>query len=354
MLLIIAYHYVVNSGLLDRMYENPLSASSVYLFLFGSWGKMAINCFVLITGYFMCTSKITLRKFAKIVLVREFYVVLFFLIFLMTGYTKFSLRELLKAVLPVRALTTEFTLCFFLFFLCIPFLNMLISNMSEKQHLRLLALCGFMYVTLGTIPTIRVSMNYVSWFIVLYFIASYIRLYPKKCFTNVKLWGWLTVVSLVVSVFNVLVCIWIGAKIDKQIYHFFLADSNKVLAVMTALSLFMFFKNLKLKQSKFINTVAASTFGVLFIHANSDAMRQWLWKDVLNNVGMYDTRWVYLHAICSVIGVYIVCTLIDYLRIRWIEKPFFKGWDKYIVKFISAFKKSENAVCKRLNIQQEE
>lgn len=65
MLFIIAHHYVVNSGLssLDGpIYSNPFSLKSIFLLLFGAWGKTGINCFVLITGYFMCKSKITSKK----------------------------------------------------------------------------------------------------------------------------------------------------------------------------------------------------------------------------------------------------------------------------------------------------
>lgn len=67
--------------------------------------------------------------------------------------------------------------------------------------------------------------------------------------------------------------------------------------------------------NKIINTIAASTFGVLVIHANSDIMRQWLWKDTLQNTAMYDSSLLVIHAIGSVLGIYIVCTIIDYLRI---------------------------------------
>lgn len=59
MLLIVAHHYVVNSGLLDVMNQNILSANTTFYSLFGAWGKMGINCFVLITGYFMYKSQIT-------------------------------------------------------------------------------------------------------------------------------------------------------------------------------------------------------------------------------------------------------------------------------------------------------
>lgn len=56
MLLIIAHHYVVNSGLYEAIREAPMTASSSAMLLFGAWGKTGINCFVLITGYFMCKS----------------------------------------------------------------------------------------------------------------------------------------------------------------------------------------------------------------------------------------------------------------------------------------------------------
>lgn len=57
MFLIVAHHYVVNSGLTALINEsNELTFNSIFLLLFGCWGKIGINCFVLITGYFMCKS----------------------------------------------------------------------------------------------------------------------------------------------------------------------------------------------------------------------------------------------------------------------------------------------------------
>ena len=67
MFAIVAHHYVVNSGLMTSINEgNALATNSLFLLLFGCWGKISINCFVLITGYFMCKSNITPRKFLKL------------------------------------------------------------------------------------------------------------------------------------------------------------------------------------------------------------------------------------------------------------------------------------------------
>lgn len=47
MILIVAHHYFVNSGLVDLALQTPSEIKSIYLFLFGMWGKTGINCFVL-------------------------------------------------------------------------------------------------------------------------------------------------------------------------------------------------------------------------------------------------------------------------------------------------------------------
>lgn len=73
MLLIVSHHYVVNSGVLEKMYENPLSTNSIFLFLFGAWGKTGINCFMMITGYFMCKGRITLEKYVRLLFEVVFY-----------------------------------------------------------------------------------------------------------------------------------------------------------------------------------------------------------------------------------------------------------------------------------------
>lgn len=85
MLLIVAHHYVVLSDLPNVMVSDPLGLQSIFLYIFGAWGKVGINCFVLITGYFMCMSKITLRKFVKLVAVVEFYKVAIYCIFIAGG-----------------------------------------------------------------------------------------------------------------------------------------------------------------------------------------------------------------------------------------------------------------------------
>lgn len=352
MLLIVAHHYVVNSGLTAAdgpIYANPMSGRSLFLLLFGAWGKIGINCFVMITGYFMCKSQITAKKFAKLVCEWLLYKYIIYSVFLISGYQAFSLKSFVLTIIPITRIDTGFTSCFVIFWLFIPFLNLLIQKMNERQHIRLILLGSFLYIILGTVR--QVTMNYVSWFIVLYFISSYLRIYPKKCFSNTKLWGILTFGFVMISAISVVACIWLGTKINRNMAYGFVTDSNTFLAVAVGISAFMFFKNINIKYNRFINTVAASTFGVLCIHANSDTMRQWLWKDTLDNVGHYNSSLMPLHAIGSVLGIFAVCVIIDIIRINLIEKPFFKFWDKHWDGFLAKFKRIEDKIFKKLNIE---
>lgn len=42
MLLIVAHHYVVNSGMMEEMAKDPLSSRSIFYYIFGMWGKIGI------------------------------------------------------------------------------------------------------------------------------------------------------------------------------------------------------------------------------------------------------------------------------------------------------------------------
>lgn len=69
---------------------------------------------------------------------------------------------------------------------------------------------------------------------------------------------------------------------------------------------------------------------MLLIHANSDAMRVWLWHDIIDSVGHYVLPLpnLVLYSIGSVLIIFTVCTVIDLLRQRLLEQPFFAWYDR--------------------------
>ena len=331
MLMIVAHHFVVNSGLIGEegiLMSDYSSGNSIFLSLFGLWGKTGINCFMMITGYFMCTSKITLRKFVKLMCQIFFYKWIIFLVFLCFGRESISAKSMILLLMPFWGFNNNFVDCFIAFWLTIPFLNILVQNMKKRQHELLVILMLAIYTLFGSIPKFNVTFNYVVWFGIIYLLASYIRLYPNPIFERKQMWGWLSFLFVILAMGSILgLRLFFGARAEMG--DMFLSDCNKVFAVAIAVCSFLWFKNMNIKYSKIINAFGAGTFGVLLIHANSDAMRTWLWQDTVDVLGHYSLPLIQLatYSIIVVLTIFIICNIIDQMRIHTVEKWFLRWYD---------------------------
>lgn len=320
MLVIVAHHYVVNSGITDVM-SLPLTCAkfpnfnTLFALVFGWGGKMAINCFLLITGYFMCQQKFRWQKVLFLYAQIKFYNIIIYMFFLFSGYECFSLKVLYKTVFSVAyGFGNGFTASFLGLYLLVPFLNKVIHGLEKKELQQLLFILSVLFTGFSTF-LLNTAFEYIGWYVTVYLLGSYMRLYPIEVFQKKQFTNLMMVLSLVLSWLSVISIIAVSCVIGKKLpYHFFVNDSNKILAIVPAVLLFYVFKNMDIRPSRVINTIAASTFGVLLIHANSDTMRIWLWRDICDNVGAFQTSYFPVHALLITMAVYFVCTCIDMVR----------------------------------------
>jgi hypothetical protein len=70
--------------------------------------------------------------------------------------------------------------------------------------------------------------------------------------------------------------------------------------------------------------------------------------DLDNTLIMFDSKYMPLHAIGSVIGIFVVCAILDMLRIKFIETPFFCLWDKHYGTIKNKFLKFENKILSKI------
>ena len=352
MLLIIAHHYVVNSGLFQVLQEEPLNFSSTMMLLFGAWGKTGINCFVLITGYFMCKSQFTWQKLLKLYLQIVFYTIIIYGVFCITGHERLTAYNIIWKLWPAKSIASDFTSCFILFYLFIPFLNIFVLSLSRKSHLMLVTLMLLVFSILPTVPLISVSFNYVTWFAVLYFVGSYIRLYGFGKSIKHSTWGWISLLLILIASCCIIGMTYIYKMgfIPKFYPYFFISDSNKILSLAIAVSSFMYFKDLRIPHSRLINAIGGATFGVLLIHANSDAMRTWLWRETVDCIGNYkDDVWMTLgYASGCVLIIFVVCAGIDWFRGRFIEPKLLVGTKRLFTPL--ARKIGESKIFRRIGI----
>ena len=319
MMLIIAHHYVVNSGVMNLFV--PGAPNSIFLELWSMWGKAAINAFVMITGYFMCTSRLTWQKVVKLWLEIKFYRILIFAIMAFAGFEVVSFSSAMHVCFNLLlAINGGFTASFMMFYLLIPALNRIIDGIDRITLDRLLAMLLGIYVVAVTFLK-STAFTEVGWYAVLYLLAARFRLFPSK-WTESSTFGFRAlVVSMLLGAMSILLLQAIGASNPR----YFIEDSSKLIAFTSGVSCFLFFKNIEMPSSRIINTLASAAFGVLCIHASSDAMRHVLWNVLLNVPAAYALPLpiLFLHALLSMLGIYIVCALIDLLRQVVLERPLF-------------------------------
>ena len=159
-----------------------------------------------------------------------------------------------------------FVSAFLVLLLLIPMLNVLLRAIEKRQLEFLLVVVLSVLSIMPLVPGYKLEFNYLEWFVVVYLVGGYMRIYPIRGLESQKFCSWLGVGLMLC------VCLTVGYFRTLRL----VVDCNKVSALLVAVVAFSFFKNLRLKYSVLINTVSSATFGVLLIHANSNAMRIWL------------------------------------------------------------------------------
>lgn len=285
----------------------------------------------------MCTSSFTLRKLAKLYLQFAFYAIVIYGIFLIVGREPLSVFTASLKLFPISNIRDSFVSCFLLFYLFIPFLNKLLGQIDKREHTYLLVLLLIIYSIIPLGKNVEFAFNYVTWFSVIYILGAYLRRYGNDIKLSHKQWGWLALGSFILGCLSVLGLTYLhgrGAFNHFLPYHF-VADSNKLFAVLISVTSFMWFKGIKMRYIPIINILGAATFGVLLIHANSDAMRQWLWKEVVDCSGHFGPSTVLTvsYATFSVLTIFIVCSAIEWFRASYIEPHIMRGAEMIYRRF---------------------
>lgn len=331
MLLIIAHHLVVNSGVTSKYDFGNVTVNMIFLQLFGFAGKPMIDGFLLITGYFSVKGKFTPEKALRVFLEICFYKVGFYLLFGLLGIGELSVSGLINTALYVfKNGNSAFPATYFWLYLLTPFINTLVLNLDKRKYLGLLSILLFYFSVISTVFKSVDTFSELGWYITVYLIGGYLRLYEPKLLSDCCRNGLLTAASLLACFASILLITngHIKGTSDISIYYY-VSNANKPFGLLLAICAFQWFRHMPMKRAyKAINIPASSVFGVLLIHGNGDTMRTLLWKNWLDIQGHYDWKWLPIYAIVCVIGIFIVCTAIDQLRIHLLETPFFKLYNK--------------------------
>lgn len=334
MALIVMFHFSVHGS---WPAEGPL-ASDIAVECLSFGGKLGVNCFVLITGYFMVSGRLRLTSLLRVVLETWFYSFALLGIFLAADPALVTEEKLRRALMPIASGEYWFITCYLALMVVSPFLNVLYRHLSPAGKSRLAAV-GFMAISLvPTLTTFNPIGNDLVWFFYLYLIGGWLReqrdggarpqcaLDPTRI---VERWGAArTFVGCVLVVWAFMALVgWAGrAHGFDSVQPDYLIWQYMVPTFFAAIGLFRVFAAWEMPCVPWVNTLAKTALGVYLIHDNP-IMRAWLWPHL---------AWVYplgpaailTAGIISGVAVYTIGSAVDLARIALLERPLFRWLER--------------------------
>lgn len=298
-----------------------LSIPYWFIAIFKSLSIVGVNCFVLISGYFLCQSDINYKRILPLWIQVELYSIGIYLILLFVpgANVNFSVKELIRYALPILTNQYWFFTYYVLLIVLAPMLNLFIKNVTREQLKKFLSI---LLIIFSIVPTFNIFNDSfganggysVIWFIILYLIASYIRLHGVKQFYGM---GYVlaSIFLLIVYVCGDLMKEKIGlvAYFSNLIFQY-----NSIVVLFSSVVLFLAFLNCKSsynnKVNKCISYIAGASFAVYLIHDNS-LIRHLLWDNIVNLKRFIDSPiYFILWAIFVVVCIFVLGIMIEAVR----------------------------------------
>ena len=198
-----------------------------------------------------------------------FYSFIISAVFALFNGVEFNTRQIFSIFTPFISSTWWFATTYLLMLVASPFVNKMLYACDEKSHLKLIVGLVFLWTILPAVTNIHVQFNDLLWFLTLYIIAAYIRLYPKH-FDR----GAFTYILIAVVVYGILLSIVYAVDVTGYVLEFWNVQNlvnhnnemNGPFALVISVCLLLAFRKLNLGIHRFINLLAATTFGIYLIH----------------------------------------------------------------------------------------
>ena len=325
MLMIVTIHTINHGDLITFAKQGTASYYPIWT-LFGI-GFGSITIYLLISSYFLIDAKFSTWKIAKLAGQVLFYSLGITLIFLICGWAEPELKYVVFSVLPILSDFYWFVSMYVGMYLLAPIMNKLIRALTKRQLECAIALCLLLVSVWPNIIYYSSALNTaggvsISWFLTVYLIGAYLKLYYKPDGKFGKKLLMASGVTLLIPLSRFVIEALLKTPLGKISiledlmwgYSVFFNYSS-ILASASAILLFIAFLNLEIKPGKgaaFINTIAGAVFGVYLIHDHY-YIRESLWDKVCAYNWL--EKWYLVPCIVlTVFAIFGVCAVIELLR----------------------------------------
>lgn len=322
MMMVVSLHFLAKGDLLEPL-ANSMSAKGYVAWLLESFSIMAVDVYVLISGYFLVETGFRLKRLVNLVGQALFYTCLVPVVLIITGILPVSgltLYDILLYIFPTNMLHYWFLSAYVLMFLFTPVLNAAVHAMKKEQLQWAIIILLVMESISKTLIPVRLELDNLGydafWFMVVYLIAAYIRLYGIPYFSNGKKSA-LTYVGICLLTFVWTMGIRFVFLKTGQFQNFIESayGYNHLFTITGAVALFYTFYQLQVKSeklSKIVCKAAPYTFGVYLLHEHVDIRYEWprlMGAGDCNSVVSLLWHWIVAIVLVMFIGL-----IVDYIR----------------------------------------
>ena len=239
----------------------------------------AVNCYVLICGFFSWNKNDVKKKLFRLWLSLLFFSILGYMIVCIALNKMFNITELIKRFFPLIRGEWWYMVDYFALVLLLPAINKMIECLSKNQHKKLNILCLILFSVLPMFNKWedQFGVNYgygLLWFIALYIIGAYLGKYSSFERLNLKVIKSRPFSSFAILYFFVSFLIMLIGKILGMIgVDFYLNPYNSIFSLIQSLCLFLAFLNLDLKNRLIVTAVkyvAPLSFASYLFHCQED------------------------------------------------------------------------------------
>ncbi len=329
MIFIIAHHYSCHGAF---SFDNTIEFNRLWVQWLYIGGKLGVNCFVLITGYFSFEQKFRTKSIILFILQVTLFSVVINVFSLINGKTALEFIPIVKILFPLVFGEWWFASTYFVLMLLTPFINILIKNLSKRLHQNLLILLIIIWSIIPTLTNQHMESNNLLWFIFLYMFAAYIKKYPIKLFNNQHLAILTFTLSTIYIILSIVLFDYMNLDVKKYYHYEYFYAKTKILPLfLQSISIFLIFKNINIKNSKVINLISSTMFGVYLIH-DSNYLRPILWRTIFKNKLYQTSNFLVIHSLLTILIVFVSCIMISLIYNLTLKKLFSYIYDKNIKK----------------------
>lgn len=316
MFMVLLGHYYVISGFSDI---DIISFNWIGMQFLGAWSKVAVDIFVIITGYFLVNQTFRWKKVLKLLSCTYFWGIIVLLLGFALGLS-IKTDYIYKSLFPLTPLNW-FARSYLLLYISIPLFNKIINSVSKARLGQIIIALTTIFYTVPTLISTFISgggylTSYFT-FGIMYMIGAYIRKYGDAKLDKISIYA--GIVSIILILASIL---WNDIHMHEGLYIMYLAHKgNSVVGLLAAIGIFTIFKNIKISYNPFINTVASTTFAVYLIH-NNPIISNWLWNSMVSSKDYFESPFFLLHMLGVTLLIFAVCSILEWLRL--------KAFDNYI------------------------